>query len=304
MTLMLLSSPKVFSTTGGLGGESYFLSKGHTSIALKNHLEKTLFFNLPSEMKRSNPFISYHLVETDVGLKSVVTKIHDKTIREVTYNSTIPMDYFPLVYENRTPTVPLSIREASPHRNPHPDMYVDAIEWILHAQLIRPNDLDSVIKKSKKLAIEYGTEFKDTLGQLGYTFNEINTSQAILSLSRLHLSPEFDSSMIREYDELLHFTSDNIKPILQELEGEDRLKKNPYLRYPEEFRLVVGSVYKLWQMKQKGVDIKDVEDDIGYLVDNKKIKKSLDVAREDGYIYSLENYIDMKPVYITNDLLK
>jgi hypothetical protein len=304
IVLLLLSSPKIFSTSGGLGGESYFISENHTQQALRNHLHKTIFFNLPTEIKRQNSHTSYNIIGNETNAKRIADKIKKKESREVTYNSTTSVNYFPLVFEVRTPTVPLVIRESSPYKISKIEQYPDAIEWILRAQFIRPNSTDSIVKQSNKLAHEYNSDFEDTLGQLGYTFNEINMSQSLLSLSRLHLSSEFDSSMIKDYDKLLRFTSENIKSIIKELEGRDRLKKNPYLRYPEEFRIVIGSLCKLYQMYHKGIDLKEVEDDIGYLVDNKKIKKSIDVARIDGYIYSIEDYIDMKPVYSVKELLR
>jgi len=48
--------------------------------------------------------------------------------------------------------------------------------------------------------------------------------------------------------------------------------------------------------KQEGANLEDVHEDIGYLVEYNRIKKSIDVLREDGYIYSLEPYEGLKPV--------
>jgi len=224
MSLLLLSSPMCFEMVGGLGGESYFISDGHTDETLRRHLKRTLFKCLPQELKTKNSMCSYNLIETPFNMGNILEELEKKKSREVTYNIVRPVNYFKLAVENRIPTVPSTIREASPRRKPSPDLSWDAMEWVLKAQLIRPRSLDELKKKAKKMAKDYNKKYEQSLGQLGFLFNEYNIAQTALSICRLHLSPNFDGNMMLEYDELIKFTSDVAKEIIEDREGRDRLK--------------------------------------------------------------------------------
>lgn len=117
LALLLLSSPNAFDSPGGLGGESYFLSNKHTNESLRNHLKRTAFRHLPKELRIENPQCSYNLVENDAAMNTLIRGVRGHRSREFTFNIIRPTNHYKLIVENRTPTVPSIIREASPVRN-------------------------------------------------------------------------------------------------------------------------------------------------------------------------------------------
>lgn len=296
LALLLLSSPNAFNSPGGLGGESYFLSDKHTDDSLRNHLKRTAFRHLPKELRADNPQCSYNLVENDPEISNVMNKVRGHKCKEVTFNIVYPTNYYKLVIEDRTPTVPSVIRDASPLRTSGQEPNWDVIEWVLRARLLRPKNLKSLMDTARKLSVDYNKKYEQGLGQLGFIFDEYNISQTALAISRLQMSSHFTGKMLREYDKLINLTNDVVDEIIKVRKGKDLMDNNEFLKYPKEARIVLSSISKLYKVKVEGVDVEDVSEDIGYLVDYNAIVKSINAWYEDGSIYSVEPYKQMKPV--------
>lgn len=164
----------------------------------------------------------------------------------------------------------------------------------MRARFLRPRDMDGLIETARKISVDYNKKYEGGLGQLGFMFDEYNISQTALAIGRLHMSSHFTGDMILEYDRLIKFTNDMVDKIIENREIRNRLVSNEFLKFPGDAPKVLASLCKLYKVKRAGVDVEDVIDDIGYLVDYKAIKKSIDAWYDDGTIYSIEPYKQMK----------
>jgi hypothetical protein len=297
IALQLLSSPRMNrESIGGIGGRTLYLHEAIAAKKLKNHLKRTMISNMPAELTYFNPFFFCMQIESRKGIRDLVGMQSNRQTAEVSYNVLDAVQVTDLYKTTIPPTVPTIIENANPRKLDEAYTW-DVVEWTLKAHMIEPVIHDPNGDLIRSITKELNENYCEDLIDLDILFDEDDVRRTARAMCRLYFATKFDEKrMMREFIRLIELTCDAVKEIREKSRDCYGLTSDRFSNLPKEAKILYKHIGGINAKEKRGTNPEELIQSLGDRIGEKKIMKSLKALREEGLVYCLHDFENIRIV--------